>query len=338
MHLKFAFSHIMQPTHRSVLGSGKGQSGPTANSTSGGSTSLIAQLSTRLTPSKQQQLHNERFNEAKMYAQTLQRGGQGDGGTQQLPGGGIYDAGRKSSGHGGAESNYGKKSDLYAPLPTRHLHKPGTVSSSQLPPPPLPPSNIQPPQTQQQQMMENNRIYYAPQQLLQNTPASVQGRYQTPPQPIPGSTSHYSINQKIYMSPSNPFLSSAKSPQQHQSIYGVTGDRPPPPSPRHAPPAVPQRSYLQQYHAQNQVEHSGLPNSPQQGNQILGQQNLSQRPQHPPPTVKFVTSPLYNAAAQGDWGGAPNNVSYHGGGMATSPPSSSLSPSHMTKTTPHPSK
>ena len=98
-----------------VLGSGKGQSGPNANAT-GGSSSLIAQLSARLTPSKQQQLHNERFNEAKMYAQTLQQQqGQGGAPATTAASGGIYGETGRQVGGGpaaaatGGESIYGKK-------------------------------------------------------------------------------------------------------------------------------------------------------------------------------------------------------------------------------------
>lgn len=283
----------------------------------------------------------------------------------------IYEAaGRQSAGHGaGAESIYGKKSDYYAPRPIQQQSGTGStsvpLSSCHLPPPPLPPSNNNkqqnqsqtqsPPQQQQQSRESNNKIYYAPrQQPPQN------GRYQTAPQPIPGApSSHYSINQKIYMSPTNPFLSSTTtlSPPQQQSqgiIYGERHQQPPPPSPRHAPPAVPQRSYLQQYHAQSQLmDHGCSPShAPQQqqqphygqattggaNNQIVPPQYLYQRPQ--PPGTKFVSSPIYNAAGMvgGDGrGGVPINVasSYHGGQSGnvvatSSPPSSSLSSSsHM---------
>lgn len=295
-----------------------------------------------------------------MYAQTLQQG-QGPAQAAAGGGGGIYEAagGRQSAGHGaGAESIYGKKSDYYAPRPILQQSGAGCtsvpLSSSYLPPPPLPPSNSnkQPNQNQTQsppqQRENNNKIYYAPRQPPQNAPPGAAGRYQTAPQPIPGApSSHFSINQKIYMSPTNPFLSSTTlSPPQNQGIYGVTmmaGERQPPPqpaSPRHAPPAVPQRSYLQQYHAQSQMDHSSSSPShaPQHygqttgGNQIVPPQYLYQRPQ--PPGTKFVSSPIYNAAGPGGdgRGGVPINVAYHGGqsgNVTTSPPSSSLSSSHM---------
>lgn len=306
-----------------------------------------------------------------MYAQTLQHQ-QGQGGPAAAGvGGGVYEtAGRQqSAGHGaGAESIYGKKSDYYAPRPPlAHPSGTGPLSSSHLPPPPLPPTNnnnrqqpnqSQLPPPQQQVARDNSKIYYPPPQQMSQNYAAAGGRYQTPPQAIPGpSASHYSINQKIYMSPTNPFLSSSTvSPPQQQS-QGIYGERqPPPPSPRHAPPAVPQRSYLQQYHAQNQMDHSSAspshshPNSPPNygqtgGNQIAPPQYLYQRPQ--PPGTKFVNSPIYNSVGHGGAGGGPSqggvpiNVAYHGGGgggqsgSATSPPSSSLSPSNMIN---HPSK
>lgn len=341
-----------------------------------GSSSLIAQLSARLTPpSKQQQLHNERFNEAKMYAQTLQ---QGQGPPQQ--GMGVYEAAAAALGRqpnnstGGAESIYGKKSDYFAPPTSSRQPVAGpssssasTLSSSQLPPPPQPPisHNKQSNQNQSQQAPikesrnqsqqsqnnnNNNKIYYAPQQLV-SPPGGT--RYQSAPQPIPsalaGPSSHYSINQKIYMSPTNPFLSSAMSPPQvSQGIYGVTtGERQLQP-PRHPPPAVPQRSYLQQYHAQNlnqgesnQSGHQSMSSSPQQsqhhGQSIVPPQyHLYQRPQQPQGT-KFVSSPIYNSVAPGGDRGAGGqmNVAYHAGQASTSPLSSSTLSSNTAQ---HPSK
>lgn len=342
-----------------------------------GSSSLIAQLSARLTPpSKQQQLHNERFNEAKMYAQTLQ---QGQGPPQQ--GMGVYEAAAAALGRqpnnstGGAESIYGKKSDYFAPPTSSRQPVAGpssssasTLSSSQLPPPPQPPisHNKQSNQNQSQQAPikesrnqsqqsqnnnnNNNKIYYAPQQLV-SPPGGT--RYQSAPQQIPsasaGPSSHYSINQKIYMSPTNPFLSSAMSPPQvSQGIYGVTtGERQLQP-PRHPPPAVPQRSYLQQYHAQNQNQgesnqsgHQSMSSSPQQsqhhGQSIVPPQyHLYQRPQQPQGT-KFVSSPIYNSVAPGGDRGAGGqmNVAYHAGQASTSPPSSSTLSSNTAQ---HPSK
>lgn len=303
-----------------------------------------------------------------MYAQTLQ---QGQGPPQQGGGAmGVYEAaaaalGRQpNSSTGGAESIYGKKSDYFAPpTPSRQpvagpssSSSASTLSSSQLPPPPQPPisHNKQSNQNQSQQAPikesrnqsqqsqnnnnNNNKIYYAPQQLV-SPPGGT--RYQSAPQPIPsaagGPSSHYSINQKIYMSPTNPFLSSAMSPPQvSQGIYGVTtGERQLQP-PRHPPPAVPQRSYLQQYHAQNQNQgesnqsgHQAMSSSPQQsqhhGQSIVAPQyHLYQRPQQPQGT-KFVSSPIYNSVAQGGDRGAGGqmNVAYHAGQASTSPPPSS---------------
>lgn len=262
---------------------------------------------------------------------------------------GVYEAAAAALGRplGGVESIYGKKTEYYAPRQVSHQSGTGSgsssasaaISSAHLPAPPHPPvigtnnQKLQQQQRQQEQqnevqqaMEKRNQIYYAPHQLSQNVAVPPGGRYQTPPQPIP--SSHCSINQKIYMSPTNPFLSSATSSPPTQSIYGERPSQPPPPSPRHPPPAVPQRSYLAQYHAQSQMDSSS------QGQQIPPpSQYLYQRPQ--PPGTKFVTSPIYSAtpAGGGDRGA---HVIYHG---ATSPPqSSSLSSSNMISTAHHPSK
>lgn len=339
-----------------VLGSARGQATAALPPTTTGSSSLIAQLSARLTPTKQQQLHNERFNEARIYAQQLQHGGSPAGGG----GVGVYEAAAAALGRplGGAESIYGKKTEYYAPRQVSHALGTGSGSSSasapfssaHLPAPPHPPvlgNNNQRLQQQQQRtaeqqnemqqaMEKRNQIYYAPHQLCtQNMPVPPGGgggRYQTPPQPIPSSaSSHYSINQKIYMSPTNPFLATSPPPNTNtQCIYGERPSQPPPPSPRHAPPAVPQRSYLAQYHAQSQMDHSSS-----QGQQIPPpSQYLYQRPQ--PPGTKFVNSPIYNAGGGGgDRGG---QVIYHGATSPPTPQSSSLSSSNMISTAHHPSK
>lgn len=268
----------------SLPGSGRGQ----PNIPSTGSSSLIAQLSARLTPSKQQQLHNERYNEAKQYAKTLATNDPS----------GIYEVtGRTTAPRPGPESIYGKKSDFYAPPPRPPL------TSSQLPPPPLAPSNNQKQLNQIPQQRpvvgqtepSSNRIYHAPQppQPLQPRESSI--RYQTPPQAIPapsGSPSpHYSINQKIYMSPTNPFLGGATSPPSSHGIYGTTGENQ---SPRQAPPPVPSRSYLQQYH-QGQLGNPQTVTTSGSGSYIVPpQQSLYQRPQ--PPGTTFVVSPLYSSS------------------------------------------
>lgn len=288
-----------------------------------------------------------------MYAQQLQ---QGQGVYEQAAA--VLAAGHHQQhrqnvapgGGGGAEPIYGKQSEYYAP---RLLGPPGGggVGPSQLSQPhPHPPQLplTSPPGTCKGAAgpVDKTKIYYAPQQPPSSSNVNVPGRYQTPPQPIPSSghvpSSHYSINQKIYMSPTNPFLSNPLSPPQsppvhHQSHYGVSGmptntsgggSGSQMSSPRHQPPAVPQRSYLQQYHAtakamqQQQQQANVMETTNMSGHMGSLPATYSANPQahHPPqylyqrpqpPGTKFTTSPIYNNANPGPSTPMNHNIAHH---------------------------